>query len=325
MKDESISCVSSMMGDLEFHFGELLSQSYYDKKGKEAKDIRGEYEMFFFESSWRIFKNKKPLLSQKDHFYTVHYDFYGADYIKEIIDRELIGIKLLRLEQYNLNDHILYFTNDIVAETFHEQISFDGTLKDNEFYLTDRNGKEITDIENYCAFIDHRHESIANSNSIIIKEKKLCDIGELETYDICLSFTEKDYAGKSYDLTFYTCDWRFVQGNNILVGSRNCVEKVDGVFVGDEQDVKVQNLNNKLINQVHLLKIEKTIAGDYHLYFTNEIVLHIFFLVPEEDKAYSLMQGKKEIKNLAELCDYVEHDCSHLTDGYFGKWRCDCE
>jgi hypothetical protein len=129
-------------GGLQMDFGDICMYEWINKRGKKTNFEKGTFTISFFNSGWRFLRDEKILFASRDYFEDV-------EELKEIVEREIENtVDILLIERKNKYDYQLFFSRNIVLETFELIEGGDHP----PLYLTDKEDKKVLDINLLCDY-----------------------------------------------------------------------------------------------------------------------------------------------------------------------------
>jgi hypothetical protein len=107
------------------------------------------------------------------------------------------------------------------------------------------------------------------------------------------------YEKGTFTISFFHSGWRFIRNEEIIFACNDYFEDNDELRKIVEQ---------KIVNAVDILLIEKMNKYDYRLHFSKGIILETFELSEGRDSPplYLTNKENKEVSDINLLCDYKE-------------------
>jgi hypothetical protein len=125
-------------------FGNMQIYEWTNKRGKKASCEKGTFTISFFNSGWRFLRDGKILFARNDYF-------EDNKKLREMVKEEVENVvDILFIEKLNKYDYRLYFSKNIILETFELSEGRD----DPPLYLTDKEAKAVLDINLLCDYKD---------------------------------------------------------------------------------------------------------------------------------------------------------------------------
>jgi hypothetical protein len=129
---------------LQMDFGDIYTFEWTNKRGKNASCEKGTFTINFFNSGWRFLRDGKIIFGCNDYF-------ENNERLSKIAIQEMENtIEILLIEKKSKYDYGLYFSQNIILETFELREDEDGV--DPPLYLTDKENKEVLDINLLCNY-----------------------------------------------------------------------------------------------------------------------------------------------------------------------------
>jgi hypothetical protein len=129
-------------GGLQMDFGDMHVYDWTNKRGKKENCEKGAFTISFFNSGWRFLRDEKILFACNDYFEDV-------ETLRKFIKQEIENaVDILLIEKKNKYDYKLYFSKNIILETF----ELSEGRNDPPLYLTDKEAKVVLDINLLCDY-----------------------------------------------------------------------------------------------------------------------------------------------------------------------------
>jgi hypothetical protein len=129
-------------GGLQMEFGDMHTHEWINKRGKKGSREKGIFTIHFFHSGWRFLCDGKILFGNRDYF-------EDNEKLYKIAEQKMENvIDILLIKKINKYDYRLYFSEDIILETF----ELAEGENDPPIYLTDNEDKKVLDINLLCDY-----------------------------------------------------------------------------------------------------------------------------------------------------------------------------
>jgi hypothetical protein len=129
-------------GGLQMEFGDMGIYEWTNTRGKRAAYVKGTFTISFFNSGWRFICNEEIIFACNDYF-------EDNDELRKIVEQKIVNtVDILLIEKRNRYDYKLFFTRNIILETFELSEGRDGP----PLYLTDKENKVVLNINLLCNY-----------------------------------------------------------------------------------------------------------------------------------------------------------------------------